>query len=283
MTSNLSVTGGTLRWMSPELLDPSRFGLENSRPTKESDCYALGMVILEVLSGQPPFEGDWNYMSVVKVVEGKHPERPQGAKGVWLTDELWGVLEQCWSLQPTDRPTAEAICGHLEHHSLRYTSIARDLVKLGVKSRFIPFIFTTAWNEQLPEEWPPFSPTEVENLVETLDKVHGLLSSVLVVSAKTPHDQVVSSPTVNPSLKNRCFRVLRKVSHSHAILPKSYYPEGVTLSDTIPYASGGFADIWKCQRDGKQVCVKAFRTQTTENLDKIKRVCGAISTRVSSG
>jgi len=84
-------------------------------------------------------------------------------------------------------------------------------------------------------------------------------------------DKVVSSPTVNPSLKNRCFRVLRKVSHSHAVLPKSYYPGGVTLSDAIPYASGGFADIWKGQRDGNQVCVKAFRTQTTGNLDKIKR------------
>ena len=97
-----------------------------------------------------------------------------------------------------------------------------------------------------------------------------------------PRDQVVSSPTVNPSLKNRCFRVLRKVSHSQAILPKSYYPEGVTLSDTIPYASGGFANIWKGQRDGNQVCVKAFRTQTAGNLEKIKRVRCCIWTRVSS-
>ena len=39
--------GGTLCWMSPELLDPSRFG-SNGRPTPESDCYALGMVIYEV-------------------------------------------------------------------------------------------------------------------------------------------------------------------------------------------------------------------------------------------
>jgi len=75
---------------------------------------------------------------------------------------------------------------------------------------------------------------------------------------------------------------MRKVSHSHAILPKSYYPEGVTLSGAIPYASGGFADIWKGQQDGNQVCVKAFRTQTAGNLDKIKRVCGCISTGVSS-
>ena len=43
--------GGTCRWMSPELLDPERFATRefgNSRPTKQSDCYALGMVIYEV-------------------------------------------------------------------------------------------------------------------------------------------------------------------------------------------------------------------------------------------
>jgi len=166
--------------MSPERLDPSRFGFENSWPTKESDCYALGMVILEVLSGQVPFEGDWNCMSMLKVVEGKHPGRPQGAKGVWFTDELWRALEQCWSLRPRDRPTAEAIFEHLEHHSLRYTPIAtRDLVKLGVESWFIPFIFTTVWNDQSPEEWPPFSLEEVEILVENLGKVRGLHYRVL--------------------------------------------------------------------------------------------------------
>jgi len=43
--------GGTRRWMSPELLDPERFGMpesESNRPTRQSDCYALGMVIYEV-------------------------------------------------------------------------------------------------------------------------------------------------------------------------------------------------------------------------------------------
>jgi len=43
--------GGTRRWMSPELLHPERFGMpesEDNRPTKQSDCYALGMVVYEV-------------------------------------------------------------------------------------------------------------------------------------------------------------------------------------------------------------------------------------------
>jgi len=43
--------GGTTRWMSPELLDPDQYGLPDSRPTKQSDCYALGMVVYEVFVG----------------------------------------------------------------------------------------------------------------------------------------------------------------------------------------------------------------------------------------
>ncbi|KAF9647235.1 kinase-like protein, partial [Thelephora ganbajun] len=50
-TNLLSATdvsfGGTHCWMSPELLDPQCFD-SNGRPTHESDCYALGMVVYEV-------------------------------------------------------------------------------------------------------------------------------------------------------------------------------------------------------------------------------------------
>ena len=41
-------SGGSLRWMSPELLDPKKFNALDPRPTKESDRFALGMVIYEV-------------------------------------------------------------------------------------------------------------------------------------------------------------------------------------------------------------------------------------------
>ena len=38
---------GTPRWMSPELLYPTNFG-SDGRPSRGSDCYALGMTIYEV-------------------------------------------------------------------------------------------------------------------------------------------------------------------------------------------------------------------------------------------
>jgi len=98
--------GGSIPWMSPELLYPERYNLEDSQPTKGSDHYALGMVIFEVLSGHRPYAGNQQYIVIRKVIEGTHPEKPQGP---WFTDDLWGTLEQCWSSQPKDRPAPEAV------------------------------------------------------------------------------------------------------------------------------------------------------------------------------
>jgi len=114
--SSSSGNAGTTRWMSPELLDPDRFG-SDGRPTKESDCYALGMVILEVLSGETPFPCDNGLVVMRKVIEGRCPERPQGAGGAWFTDDLWEALERCWSPQPKNRPTVRAMLERLERGS----------------------------------------------------------------------------------------------------------------------------------------------------------------------
>ena len=116
-TSSSNTTGGTTRWMSPELLDPEQFGLDHNRPTKELDCYALGMVIYEVLTGQPPFASLKDHTVMRKVTDGKRPGRPEGAKGTWFTDELWEMLGLCWSIHAQSRPNIEVVCECLERVS----------------------------------------------------------------------------------------------------------------------------------------------------------------------
>jgi len=110
-TDSLStVEGGTLRWMSPECLNPEGFGLKNGRPTKESDCYALGMTIYEVLSVQVPFAQYNRAILVLRdVLDDKRPSRPEGTQREWFTDELWEMLERCWRRQPSDRPSLSDI------------------------------------------------------------------------------------------------------------------------------------------------------------------------------
>ena len=101
--------------MSPELLNPEAFGLKESRPTQESDCYALGMVIYEVLSGQRPFTQSTRETTVIfKVLQGDRPSRPEGKEGMPFTDDIWQVLELCWKPQPHDRINAKAVLQGLE-------------------------------------------------------------------------------------------------------------------------------------------------------------------------
>jgi len=110
-----TVESGMARWMSPERLSPKEFGLEDGRPTRESDCYALGMTIYEVLSGEVPFaQEDIEVIVAFKVLHGKRPNRPQETQGGWFTDGLWETLELCWKRQPGDRPGLDTVLQRLQ-------------------------------------------------------------------------------------------------------------------------------------------------------------------------
>jgi serine/threonine protein kinase len=49
MSSSFTLEGGTMAFMAPELLKPSKFGLNNAVPTQEGDIYAFGLVIFQVI------------------------------------------------------------------------------------------------------------------------------------------------------------------------------------------------------------------------------------------
>ena len=112
LSSSSYTQGGTARWMSPELINPQRFGFEKSCPTKSSDCYAFGMVIYETISGHLPFHRYTDLTVIVKVLEGERPLRQAG-----FTDSLWEMLELCWAPRPDIRPSVEDILQCLERAS----------------------------------------------------------------------------------------------------------------------------------------------------------------------
>ena len=114
--------------MSPELLDPERFGMpesEGNRPTRQSDCYALGMVIYEVGACASKFivVGSWLMMTQVlcghhpylellsdilavhAITEGVRPIKPEGARQLGFNDELWRTVELCWLQDRNARPS----------------------------------------------------------------------------------------------------------------------------------------------------------------------------------
>ena len=115
-TASTFVGGGSIQWMSPELINPEGFNMDG-HPTKESDCYALGMVIYEVLSGRAPFAPENAPPVIWKVLNGQRPERPEGKEGALFTDDLWEILGLCWKQQPGERTSAKAVLRCLEETS----------------------------------------------------------------------------------------------------------------------------------------------------------------------
>ncbi|KAF9645160.1 hypothetical protein BDM02DRAFT_3120655 [Thelephora ganbajun] len=112
--------------MSTELFDPQRFGFKRSRRTIFSDCYALGTVIYELLSGRAPFSELrklrlTNAVIGMRTLQGDRPRRPQGVEGICFADHVWEIAEHCWKPKPRSRPSADQVLQFLEEASGTWT------------------------------------------------------------------------------------------------------------------------------------------------------------------
>ncbi|KAF8147146.1 kinase-like domain-containing protein, partial [Mycena galopus ATCC 62051] len=101
-TSSAGSTRGTLRWLSPEILDSSRKAERQTSLTKR-DIYAFGCTILEIYTGNHPFP-HLQDVEVIHNVVTKHerPEIPSNA--VAQLKDLHPLLKRCWHNVPRQRP-----------------------------------------------------------------------------------------------------------------------------------------------------------------------------------
>jgi len=103
------VGGGSLRWMAPELL--LRTEDETAPPAwrnKQTDVYALGMTMLEIITGKVPYSEYRNDVSIIRALDKKQlPVCPEELQGPNARAELmWTALRTCLYQDPAARPTA---------------------------------------------------------------------------------------------------------------------------------------------------------------------------------
>lgn len=109
---------GSARWLAPELIEGS-----SSSPTFFADIYSFAMAILELLTGKHPFSEVKRDASVIHriVVLKRMPQRPDFPEvAMWLTDELWDLMQHCWVSEATARPSMKFV-------SARISSIEQSL------------------------------------------------------------------------------------------------------------------------------------------------------------
>jgi len=114
-------TTGTLRWQAPELFAEMQ-SLNPESPQKgntpATDVYAYGLVCYEMFSDRYPFpeiSGDFQVMFAV--MQGRRPSRPSHelSQTRGLNDEIWHIIEACWSQDPSKRPPASEIVEDLRN------------------------------------------------------------------------------------------------------------------------------------------------------------------------
>lgn len=112
----------TLRFAAPELLTggsppgaviAESFGLPTAEhaesalkqrsKTRESDVYALGMLVLEVATENPPWHGLSPAAVVLRVTAGQHPPRPLNGSLVSMSHMAWELCLKCWRTVPAER------------------------------------------------------------------------------------------------------------------------------------------------------------------------------------
>ena len=107
---------GTMAYMAPE-----RFG-GNYRPAAESDIWALGATLYEILTGEVPFKEEGGK----KQLENNTKLKSMGSK---IPKDIQKLVISCLSLNPKERPTANQIIRIAEKHLyssnglLKYMSI----------------------------------------------------------------------------------------------------------------------------------------------------------------
>lgn len=94
-----------VRWMAPESLSLGKF-------TPASDIWSFGVLLFEIITfGSFPFQGMTNNQVLDHVKEGNTLAIPNGIK-----PHLEGLMNACWNLSYTKRPTANEVVEFIHQH-----------------------------------------------------------------------------------------------------------------------------------------------------------------------
>ena len=77
-------------------------------------------------------------------------------------------------------------------------------------------------------------------------------------------------------------KYLQKLCGASGVLPASFMlAEGFDNIEPRPFASGGFADVYRATYKGRLVVAKALKTTSMDDLDNVHKVCDLIPGQIA--
>ena len=75
----------------------------------------------QVLAGLPPFHHVMACTPVLAVMRGDRPRKPLDAESLGFSDQLWKLVQLCWSESSSIRPTASQLFDYFSSASANWT------------------------------------------------------------------------------------------------------------------------------------------------------------------
>uniref|UniRef100_U9U989 Protein kinase domain-containing protein n=2 Tax=Rhizophagus irregularis TaxID=588596 RepID=U9U989_RHIID len=134
---------GVLPFVAPEVLLGKEF-------TEAADIYGFGMIMSELISGEPPFfDRKYDENLALAICYGQRPQFPE-----YTPEPYAKLMKRCWDPIPTNRPTAKELNSQLT--DLWEMLVIDDLSSLskdhGLEIKEIKE-FKEAFNQEIEDKW----------------------------------------------------------------------------------------------------------------------------------
>jgi hypothetical protein len=87
-----------------------------------------------------------------------------------------------------------------------------------------------------------------------------------------PAPQILNDPTLQETERNRCSVTLQKLCGACCLLPDSHIiSDGLELTNELPIANGGFANVYQGSYRGRPVAIKALKLSQADETVLSKR------------
>ena len=228
-TPDFAKTNGTPLYMSPEVLK----GLKHNWTV---DIWSLGCVVMELLSGSPPFRhlGQWSI--VWRVLCETEFEVDIGSPEIVYRGciEAYSFVQDCLRLSPNKRPTAKALRSTKLVLGTEFTfigdgdKVSKKLSNISTKDEGEPVIKKLSPVKDDPHSKPPLppSPTSTDSASPRFT-----LSPMVTDTVPSPEQVDVSAQTDVPSVRNeQSAEVTTEMSFESPPISPAISPSGVSAS-----------------------------------------------------
>ncbi|KAL0059507.1 Homeobox protein tos8 [Marasmius tenuissimus] len=182
---------GSVPWLAPELMNP---GCVESPNRTTRDIYALGCTMYEVFAGNPPFsDRKMDLQIILAVLNGMRPSRPAEC-----TDQLWMIIERCWSEESGSRLIASQVVALLVEPALTALSAPSNISVVHTKE--VELVGRVEGIKSHPED----SPSRAKPLLPTSSIPRRQDEVSPVCSSRKRGIGEVDSPIESEPLAKRC-------------------------------------------------------------------------------